>query len=539
MEDVHGADSGAANAPKEENKEPVPKKMYVISVDVGTTSVRSHVYTQQGTIKGTSSRKIEIISPKPGMTEMDPEKLYTHVVDCVKESIQASGLAVEDITCMGITTQRNTFTLWDRETGKLYHNFLTWQDLRARNYVKEWNDSYTLKALNSGSKFLHMFTRKKRYLAASVLKFMSAQVTLRLIWLLDNVNQLRQRACDGLVMFGCIETWLLWKLTKGKVHATDYSCASGTGLFDPFQIEWSTIVCNLVNIPMSIFPEVKATSGFFGSTDLSIFGTEIPITAVAGDQTAAMFGQCCFDVGDIKCTMGTGTFIDVNTGSKPHASVAGLYPLIGWKIGDEITYVAEGRSNDTGITIEWGKSLGLFEDVNDIDQLVQSVPDSDGVYFISAFSGLQAPINDDRATSLIIGMQPTTTKAHIVRALMESIAFRFKLLYETVLMETKLPLSHIRVDGGVTNNEFVVQLMADITNQSVDRAKQTGDMTSLGVAFLAGLATGVWKDKEELKKIRKSEKVFNPNPTWPKYKQIFHQWERALARSRQWYKEDS
>ncbi|KAL3848154.1 hypothetical protein ACJMK2_019031, partial [Sinanodonta woodiana] len=443
MEDVQDADSGATNLPKEENKEPVPKKMYVISVDVGTTSVRSHVYTQQGTIKGTSSRKIEIITPEPGMTEMDPEVLYTQVVDCVKESIQASGLVVGDITCMGITTQRNTFTMWDRETGQLYHNFLTWQDLRARNYVKEWNESYTLRALNNGSKFLHLLTRKKRYLAASVLKFMSAQVTLRLIWLLDNVNQLRQRACDGFVMFGCIETWLLWKLTKGKVHATDYSCASSTGLFDPFQIEWSTIVCNLVNIPMSVFPEVMDTSGYFGSTDSSIFGNEIPITAVAGDQTAAMFGECCFDIGDIKCTMGTGTFIDVNTGSKPHASIAGLYPLIGWKIGDEITYVAEGKSNDTGITIEWGKSLGFFEDVNDIDQLVQSVPDTDGVYFISAFSGLQAPINDDKATSLIIGMQPTTTKAHIVRAMMESIAFRFKLLYETVLLETKLPLSHI------------------------------------------------------------------------------------------------
>lgn len=337
-------------------------------------------------------------------------------------------------------------------------------------------------------------------------------------------------------MFGCMETWLLWKLTGGAVHATDYSCASSTGLFDPFQIEWSSIVCNLVNIPMSIFPEIKPTSGIFGHTDTAVLGAEIPITCLVGDQSASTFGECCFDIGDIKCTMGTGMFIDLNTGNKPHASVAGLYPVIGWKIGDnDIVYLAEGIASDIGITLTWAQTLDLFEDVSDTDNIANSVPDTNGAYFVPAFSGLQAPINDDKACTSLIGLTPKTTKAHIVRAVLESIGFRFKLLYETVLEETKIPLSHIRVDGGVSNNNFIVQLMADLTNQPIDRSKQTDNMTSLGTAFLAGLAMGVWKDEEELRQIRETEREFEPQPSWSRYKHVFHQWERAVARSRQWY----
>jgi len=508
---------------------------FVVAVDIGSTSLRSHIYNRQGVIKGTSSKKIETLYPEPGWCELDPQLLYQQTVDCVAESVKAAGIKISDVTCLGISVQRNTFLTWDSETGKPFHNFITWQDLRARDYVKVWNDSYTLKFMNGGSKFLHAFTRKKRFLSASVLKFMSPQVTLRLLWVLDNVPKLREKASEGLVMFGCIETWLLWKLTGGNVHATDFSCASGTGLFDPFQIEWSTIVCGLVNIPMSIFPEVKPTSGLFGHTDEAILGSAIPITCLVGDQSAAMFGECCFEVGDIKCTLGTGMFVDLNTGSKPHASVAGLYPLIGWKIDDEITYLAEGQASDIGAAINWAQRIGYFEDVRETSDIAKSVKDTDGVYFVPAFSGLQAPINDDKAGTLMIGMQPSTTKAHIVRALLESIAFRFKLLYETVLTETKIPLSHIRVDGGVSNNNFLTQLMADLTNQVINRSKQTDTMTSLGAAYFAGLAIGVWKNKEELLKIRQTDREFEPGQSWAYYKTVFHRWERAVNRSKLWY----
>ncbi|KAJ8310480.1 hypothetical protein KUTeg_012345, partial [Tegillarca granosa] len=476
---------------------------YVVAVDIGTTSLRSHVYDKR-----------EILSPKPGWSEMNPDVLLQQVIDCVKESVGAAGLFPHQVTCMGISVQRNTFITWDRETGKPFHNFITWRDLRSRDMVKNWNSSVRMKFLNNGSSFLHLFTRQKRFLAASVLKFITPQVTMRLIWMLENTDQMKERAYEGQLMFGCMETWLLWKLTGEK-------------------FEWSTVVCNLLNIPMSILPEIRDSSGDFGKTDPSIFGCPISITSLVGDQSAAMFGECCFDPGDVKVTMGTGTFVDLNTGNTPHASVAGLYPLVGWKIGDEIVFIAEGIISDTGSVMEWIKSIDFYEDVSETAQIAQSVPDSDGVYFISAFSGLQAPINDDKAVTLMLGMKPTTTKAHMIRAVLESLAFRFKILYEAILTETKLQLSYIRVDGGVCNNDFLMQLMSDLTYQTIDRAKQGGDMTSLGAAFLAGLAAGVWKEKSELTKIRQSEKVFHPQDTWSQYKHTFNQWERAVQRSKE------
>ncbi|XP_067669796.1 putative glycerol kinase 5 [Haliotis asinina] len=509
---------------------------YILAVDVGTSTLRGHIYDKNGVNRGTSSKKIDILHPKTGWAEMDPEVLFLQVKQVMQESIRAANITVQQVKCMGLATQRATFMTWDRETGQPFHNLITWQDLRASHYVREWNRSYTLKALNSGSKFLHVFTRKNRFLAASVLKFMSKQVTMRLLWALDNIPELRKRAFEDQVMFGCIDTWLLYCLTGKKVHVTDYSNASCTGLYDPFQVEWSKIVCNMVNIPMSILPEVKDTSGLFGQVHPDILGQSIPITASVADQQGAMFGQCCFEVGDIKCTMGTGTFIDLNTGNKPHASVAGLYPIIGWKIKDELTYLAEGLAADTGITLDWAKSLGFFDDVTETANIANSVEDSAGVCFVPAFSGLQAPINDDRAATSIIGLTPNATKAHIVRAMLESLAFRFKVLYETVLVETKIPLSYVRADGGVCSNDFIMQLMSSLVNTSIDRSKQP-DMTSLGAAFLAGLAAGVWENKEQLLHLRKSSRVFEPQSVWSQYKDIYRQWERAVTRSLQWYRE--
>ncbi|KAK3095083.1 hypothetical protein FSP39_010078 [Pinctada imbricata] len=518
--------------PPPEDTKKIP---YVVALDVGTTSIRSHVYNSQGRIKGTDCKKVNLIHPHPGWVEMDPSELLGQVKDCIKNSITAAGLSPCDITCLGLTVQRNTFITWDRTTGEPFHNFITWQDLRARETVKNWNSSMRMKVLNGGSSVLHLFTRQKRFLSASVLKFMSPQVSMRLLWALENIQELRERAAVEEVMFGCIETWLLYNLTKEKVFATDYSCASGTGMFDPFQVEWSTIVCNLLNIPMHILPEVRDTSGHFGTLDPDIFGAAIPITAVVSDQSGAMFGECCFNVGDVKCTMGTGTFLDLNTGKSPHASIAGLFPLIGWKIKDDLTYLAEGIISDTGSIIEFAKSLGFIDDVSESARLAESVSDSQGVYFVGAFSGLQAPINDDKAATMLIGLKPGISKAHIVRAILESIAYRFKILYETLLTESKIPLNNIRADGGVCNNNFLMQLMADFTDQMIDRAAQPGEMTSLGAAFLAGLEKGIWKSKEELQNLRQTEKVFTNQGSWSKYKNRFVHWERAVSRSREWY----
>ncbi|KAK7499243.1 hypothetical protein BaRGS_00009503 [Batillaria attramentaria] len=497
MSGLAGEPDGTGDARLESGRE---HQQFVLALDIGTTVMRGHVYDVSGHVKGASSKKLEIEHPQQGWYEIDPHKLFQDV-----------------------------------ETGETFHKMITWQDLRAANDVLRWNNSYTLKAMNSGAKFLHFFTRRKRHKAAS-----GAQVHVRTghnasNWVLNNIPNLRQRALQDQVMFGCIETWLLWKLTNEQVHATDYSCASATGIFDPFSVEWSPIVCGLVNIPMSIFPEIKDTSGNFGVTDASIFGVPIPVTSIVADQQGAMFGQCCFEVGDVKCTMGTGTFIDLNTGSAPHASVAGLYPLVAWKIGKEMTYMAEGQSADTGNVMEWAYTMGLFDDVADTSQMALSVPDSGGVCFVPAFSGLQAPVNDDSATTSIIGLTLGTSKAHMVRAILESLAFRFKILYETIITETEIPLSHIRVDGGVCNNNFLMQMMADIVNQTIDRSIHS-DMTSLGAAFLAGLAAGVWKSKDELKAMRRTDIVFQPQPTWPSIRDTFHLWERAVSRSLNWYR---
>ncbi|XP_060072194.1 putative glycerol kinase 5 [Ylistrum balloti] len=529
------------NLGKGEGQVPNDVTPYIISLDIGTTTMRSHVYVKDGSIKGSSSKRIQLMYPEPRWVEIDPDLLVQQAVECIKESIRAANITPGQVTCLGITNQRSTFLTWDRETGKPFHNFITWQDLRASDNVKSWNSSYKLRALNKGSSLLHLFTRQPRFLAASVLKFMSNQVCLRLIWALENIEELRNRASEDQVMFGCIDTWLLWKLTGEKVHATDYSNASGTGLFDPFQVEWSSIICNLLNIPMNMLPEIRDTSGLFGKTDSSLFGAAIPITAMISDQMSAMFGECCYGVGDMKCTMGTGTFVDVNTGSSPHASVAGLYPQIGWKIKDELVYVAEGAITDTGIVIDWAKSIGFFDDVSDSSRIAESVPGKYPFLIVGlCVFFLQAPINDDKAASSIIGIKPTTTKAHLVRALLESVAFRFKILYEAILKESKVELSCvIRADGGVCNNDFLMQLISDLTGQVIDRAKQRADITSLGAAFLAGLHAGVWKNKEELCSIRKSEHLFKPDTKrWQEYKEVFTDWERAVTRSREWYTQD-
>ncbi|KAL5005350.1 hypothetical protein ScPMuIL_018806 [Solemya velum] len=515
---------------------------YVLSVDVGTTSLRCHIYDRHGNIRGSSSKRIEMQYPHQGWVEVVPDVLFDQLVLSVKESLQAASLKSQQLTCMGLACMRNTFVTWDSETGKPFHNFISWQDLRATEHTKLWNTSYAMKLLHNGSKFLHFFTRKKRFIGASVLKFSTNHVSMRLLWCLDTIPELRQRASEGKAMFGCVETWLLWRLTGKKVHATDCSCASATGLFDPFVVEWSSVVCNMLNIPMNILPQCMDTSGHFGDIDPELFGTSIPITAIVADQQSALFGECCFKKGDLKLTMGTGTFIDLNTGDSPQASYAGLYPLVGWKIKEETVFIAEGCATDTGIVLEWAKSYigffpGYFEDVTETSNMAESVPNSGGVYFVPAFTGLQAPINDERAVTTMIGMTPATTKSHIVRALLESFAFRFKLLYETLLTETKIPLSHICADGGVCNNNFLMQLMSDLTSQTIDRAKQRADITSLGAAFLAGLGAGVWKSKEELIKIRSSDRIFQPKDTWSKYKNTFYQWERAVGRSMRWYKE--
>uniref|UniRef100_A0A667ZEZ9 Glycerol kinase 5 n=1 Tax=Myripristis murdjan TaxID=586833 RepID=A0A667ZEZ9_9TELE len=474
------------------------KERFILSVDVGTTSIRCHVYDKEAKIKGSCATKVVSLYPEPGLVEMDPEALWQGFVIVVKGAVQDAGIHMRQVEALGISTQRSTFTTWDRKTGVPFHNFISWQDLRAAELVKSWNRSCTMKVSLKLPNISLLSFIQKRFLAASLLVFSTQHVTFRLLWAITHYKQV-EAVAEGNCCFGTVDTWLLYKLTKGLVHATDYSNASTTGIFDSYQM---------------------------------------------ADQQAAMFGQCCFDTGDVKITMGTGTFMDINTGSKPHTSVAGLYPLVGWKIGSEVVYLAEGNAADTGTAINWAQELELFSDVQQTSAMAYSVPDSDGVCFVPSFSGLQAPLNDPKACASFMGLRPSNTKCHLVRAILESVAFRNKQLYETMLRETNIPINKIRVDGGVCTNDFVMQLTADLFGRKISRP-QYCEMSCLGAAFVAGLGAGFWRSQEDLKKLQTTDKVFMPRGAAQpgraaghlngEYIPVLQSWERAIRRSMNWY----
>uniref|UniRef100_A0A8C4ZPK5 Glycerol kinase 5 n=1 Tax=Gadus morhua TaxID=8049 RepID=A0A8C4ZPK5_GADMO len=470
------------------------KESFILSVDVGTTTIRCNVFDKGAKIRGTCSSKVVLLYPEPGLVELDPEELFNGFIAVVKGAVQDAGVKMSQIVSLGIATQRGTFTTWDRTTGRPFHNFISYQDLRAIDSVTSWNGSYTMKAVQGAMTLLYLVSRQKRFLAASVLVFSPQQVTFRLLWALTHYTQ---AVAEDTCCFGTIDTWLLFKLTKGEVHATDYSNASSTGMFDPYQI---------------------------------------------ADQQAAMYGECCFDVGNVNITMGTGAFVDINTGKIMYKYR--LYPVVGWKIGEEVVYLAEGNAADTGTAIKWAQGLELFSDVQETSAMAYSVADSDGVCFVPSFSGLQAPLNDPTACASFMGLTPSTNKCHLVRAILESVAFSVRQLYQTMLRETCIPVTKIRVDGGVCTNDFVMQLTTDLIGQKLARPVHH-EISCRGAAFVAGLGVGFWKDKEELKRLHTADQMFVPRQAAQsgtelgvvsaEYEAVLRSWEKALQRSMGWY----
>ncbi|XP_068975832.1 glycerol kinase 5 isoform X1 [Bombus flavifrons] len=510
---------------------------YIGALDVGTTTVRFHIIDEEANTIASSAEKVQLLYPKPGFVEIDPDKLWTIIVDVMKNTLKEAKVDPESIVGIGISTQRGSFTTWNSKDGKHYHNFITWKDLRADSIVKQWNSSLTLKGLRMGSYILYKIFGQKRFLLMSVFKFLNTQITLRLLWALQNVPGLQEAANEGNALFGSIDCWLLYKLT-GK-HVTDISSAAATGLFDPFLMTWSDLMMSLLGISRNMFPEVVDTSRNFGVIPKDIFGVEIPIFCSMADQSASLFGSGCMQPGDLKITLGTGTFMNVNSGRKLHTSVAGLYPVIGWQIGDELVYMIEGAWNDTGTIVEWAKNIGIIDNLAETANIANSVNDSDGVYFIPAFSGLHIPINDYTAAAGFIGIKPTTNKSHIIRSLLESIVFGIMQLFYVLGEETNFTYQKIRIDGGVSANDFVLQLLADLTGLDVERGTTT-EMSILGVAFLAGLQCGVWKNREDVQKLRKIARIFHPNKeNMIHYQPIIAQWKQALERFGRWYSRDS
>ncbi|XP_064929075.1 putative glycerol kinase 5 isoform X2 [Columba livia] len=472
--------------PCEQQESGVPPARYVVGVDVGSTVVKCHVYDRAAAVRGSSCRKVESIYPRPGWVELDPEVLWSQFVGVIKEAVQVAGLHMRQIAGLGISTQRGTFITWHKRTGKPFHNFISWQDSRSAELVNSWNKSLLLKAEEAAKK---------------------------------------NNCC-----FGTIDTWLLYRLTKGSVYATDCSNASATGIFEPYTKCWSPTLCSLLSIPTSIYPSVKDTSFNFGSADSEIFGVPIPIMAMVADQQSAMFGECCFHPGDAKLTMGTGGFWNVNTGERLFASWRGLYPLIGWKIGEEVVYLTEGCMSDVGTAIKWAQDINLFTNVDETEKMARSVVDSQGVCFVPGF---QVSVNDPYLCASFMGLKPSTTRNHLVRAILESVAFRNKQLYDIIVKDVRIPLQNIRADGGVSNNSFVMQMTSDLINKKIEKPANA-DMSSLGAAFLAGLASGFWSDKEQLKKLRRIEAVFEPQKDSEEYKPAMDTWLQAMKRSLRW-----
>lgn len=511
---------------------------FVLGVDIGTSSMRCVAVDKDGKTLVQRRVPVEIHHPTPDGSELDPEIIWETFKNIIKDTLEAGSLRPSDVACLGIANLRNTFLLWERNTGRPICNFITWQDRRAAKDVEDWNESLQLKLIQTGSNIAHFFIRSNRFKAASVIKFLTAHVAPRLWWALNRIEGARERARKRELCFGTIDTWIVWKLTDGLVHATDYSNVCATALYDPFQLDWSGLLLNAFDVPREMLPEVKDSGGFFGNCAEHIFGASIPITSVISDQTSAMFAQMCWEPGDMKCTMGTGMFVSINSGRIPHASVTGFYPVIGWKIGDDLTFLAEGMFTSIGSVVEWGKRFGLYSDPVETEAMAMSVNSSEGVYFVPCFDGIQAPHNDPNSAASVIGIHHGTTPSHIVRAMLESFAFVLKQLFDVAKDEVEYDMRKVKVDGGVCNNDFVLQLSADLLGIPFQRPKEL-DKTVYGTVFIAGLASGFWKSRDEIREFWELDKEFLPEADKKKCKenlQAYHIWQNALERCLHWHK---
>ncbi|MDX2442469.1 MAG: glycerol kinase GlpK [Bacteroidales bacterium] len=491
----------------------------ILAIDAGTTSNRAILFDHSGHIIDSSQREFEQIFPSPGWVEHDPEEIWATQKGVIEEVLQKQNVSAKDIAAIGITNQRETTIVWDRRTGVPVYNAIVWQDRRTANYCDQ------LKA--SG---MEDTIREKTGLLADAY-FSGTKIK----WILDNVEGARQKALDGHLAFGTVDSWLVWKLTGGRQHITEVSNASRTLLFNIHTISWDEELLELLDIPSSMLPEVKSSSEHMGYCIENLYGHEIPITGIAGDQQAALFGQMCIEKGMAKNTYGTGCFVVLNTGNKVIDSKHKLLSTIAWKINDEVSYALEGSIFVGGAVVQWLRDqMQLFESSSEIESLAESVDDNGGVYFVPAFVGLGAPHWDQYATGTITGLSRGSSKAHIARAALESIALQTMDVINIMKKDSGIELAELRVDGGASANDLLMQIQSDFLQKKVVRPS-TIETTALGAAYLAGLAVGYWESIEEIKKQWKMEREFLPEMTLEDMKEIIAKWNMALDRSKSWY----
>ena len=493
-------------------------KKYIMALDQGTTSSRCILFSKDGTIVSSCQREFPQIFPSDGWVEHDPMVIWSTQIAVATEAILKIGARWDEIVGIGITNQRETTIVWDRKTGTPIYNAIVWQCRRTAQECERLTDEGKADMIKSKTGLV-----LDPYFSASKVK-----------WILDNVDGAREKAERGELAFGTVDSWLIWNLTGGRVHATDYSNASRTMLYNIKELCWDEELLALFNIPKSILPEVNPSSCLFGYTDAKILGAEIAIGGVAGDQQAALFGQCCFSEGEIKNTYGTGAFLLMNTGSRPHISEKGLITTIGWGIGDEVTYAVEGSVFTCGAAVQWLRDgLKIIESSSDSEYYASKVSDSGGVIVVPAFSGLGAPWWDAYARGMIIGITRGTTKNHIIRATLESIAYQTTDVVELMHEATGIDVKTLKVDGGASANNLLMSIQADVLGTEIERPRCV-ETTALGAALLCGLTMGFYESLDEIKKYRSVDRVFTPEKSEAWREESLRQWRRAVSRSLEW-----
>ncbi|MBE6553323.1 MAG: glycerol kinase GlpK [Ruminococcaceae bacterium] len=493
-------------------------KEYLLALDQGTTSSRCIIFDRQGKILSKVQREFAQIFPRDGWVEHDATEIWASQMGVAVEAMLALGATAEDIAAIGITNQRETVVVWERDTGRPICNAIVWQ---CRRTAAECD------ALKTSG--VEPMIRERTGLLID--PYFSAT---KLCWILDHVDGARARAERGELLFGTIDTWLIYRLTDGKVHATDPSNAARTMLFNIHTMSWDEELLRLFRIPAAMMPAVKPSSGLFGYTDPRLFGGEIPIAGVAGDQQAALFGQCCFDAGDVKNTYGTGGFLLMNTGAQPILPKQGLLATVGWQIGSEVRYVVEGSVFVCGAVMQWLRDgLGLLKNAADSERMAMKVSDSAGVYLVPAFVGLGAPYWDAYARGGIQGLTRATNKYHIVRAALESMAYQTADVLSAMQSEAGARLSALRVDGGASANNFLLQFQADILGIPLLRPACV-ETTAWGAATLAGLGVGVYSDTDELRRQWQADREFYPAMGAEQRADLLRGWHRAVERTMKW-----
>lgn len=500
-------------------------KRHILSIDSGTSGIRAVLFDHAGKIVAQEYRTTDPLTAEAGAVEHDPETLWRTLLDVTDRVFAA--YPADQTAAVGICNQRGSFCLWERETGRPLTNFISWADVRSAGVMDAMNRDWRWRTLKFFATILSRVTGSKMLLATSLLSFTTDHASVRLKWVLNENPELKARCERGEVLFGTLDTYYIYRLTGGKRHVSDAGNAGATGLFNPFQLRWNDVLCKIFDLPMSIFPEVLDTNGEFGLTASDRFsGACLPIRAAAGDQMAALFGQQCFAPGQVKISQGSGAFVDLHTGARPKVSRRGLLPLLAWSINGEPTYMLEGFVATAGTLLNWlGHGIGLSDTAAELDQLAAQTENTEGVFFFPTPTGIRYPYFNPHVKASITGLSLATHRRHVARAVLEGIAMRLYEILDGMQRDTGVRLTALRVDGGVSRSDVLLQCLANFTGIPVERAPES-EMAATGTAYLAGLAVGFWKNTDELPVPGEYEK-FSPAMNAIVRKKKVRRWKKA------------